>query len=381
MSRIILRLLAFCGLFGILLAACITPISDFEQIDKTSYFTVEADLSNDPAACKVRITTSANQLRSILPVGVSKATVYVTDQTGTTYNFKESSVFGTYLPPAGFVGKAGNTYQLFIKTLNGQSYESTPEQMRPVPVIENLKTQFEVYSQYSKLDPRRAGFSVYLDFKDNASEGDFYQWTWKHYEPINICAVCEGGGTYNFRTDVCVAPRIPSEDITLYRCNGNCWDISWNNELNIFADVLTNGQRISGRRVARAPYDNVSPYYLRLEQRAITKNAHVYFNSLINTVQNNGSLFDVPAETKFSLNIKSTSNPKERILGLFNVFSVDKRILLIDRQTGVPKEELPLIPVMSGTVFSCPPGSVNCQELVPCFESSTRTKIAPEGWK
>jgi len=50
---------------------------------------------------------------------------------------------------------------------------------------------------------------------------------------------------------------------------------------------------------------------------------------LISQVQSSGSLFDVPAETRFSLNIKSLTTPSERVLGIFNVFSVRKKSLLL----------------------------------------------------
>ena len=173
---------------------------------------------------------------------------------------------------------------------------------------------------------------------------------------------------------------MPTEEILNYMCNGNCWDITNNADLNVFSDVLTNGQRISGRQVARVPFDGYSPYYLRLEQRSITKNAFNFYQSLIAQVQSSGSLFDVPAETRFSMNIKPITDPKERVLGIFNVFSVRKKIYFIDRLKSVPKEEFALITYLNGEIYTCPPGSVNCQDRVPCVESAYRTKITPEGW-
>jgi hypothetical protein len=144
--------------------------------------------------------------------------------------------------------------------------------------------------------------------------------------------------------------------------------------------VLTNGQRVVGRQVARIPFDNWTPYYFRLEQRSITKNAFAFYQSLISQVQSSGSLFDVPAETRFSLNIKSVTKPTERVLGIFNVFSVRKKICIIDRRKDIPLGELPIIAVIPGDTYACPPGSVGCQDKAPCIESTTRTKITPEGW-
>lgn len=361
--------------------ACINPVENFVQIDSTSFMTIEADIADDAKLCKIKLTTSANKIQSALSLPVSKAVVIVSDQNNVKSTFVESTTAGVYLPPVGFVGKVGSTYQLYIKTLNGKEYQSSPEKMNAVPEIENVITRFETFDQYSKVDYRRAGFTVYLDFKDNPTEGDFYMWNWTHYEPINICATCEGGGTYNFRTNDCQVPRTPTEQIWNYRCNGNCWDITRNVDLNVFSDVLTNGQRVVGRQVARAPFNGYTSYYFRLEQRAITKNAHIFYQSLISAVQSSGSLFDVPAETRFSVNLKSVANPSERILGLFNVFSVRKKIFYIDRKTNIPASESAIISPLIGDIFVCPPASNTCQDLVPCFESNTRTKITPEEWK
>jgi Domain of unknown function (DUF4249) len=374
------NILFFLFLLGIVTWACVNPIKDFVQIDATSFTTIEADISDDPELSKVRLTSSSNRLTSQLALPISKAVVSVTDQSGTQTVFTEGIPLGTYYPPKGFLGKVGSTYKLNVKMLTGQTYESTAETMKAVPEIENAITRFETFDQYSKVDIRRAGFTVYLDFKDLPSEGDFYLWNWKHYEKIGFCATCTDGGKYDFKKLDCVQPKFPTDAILNYMCDGNCWDISTNNDLNVFSDVLTNGQRVVGRQVARIPFDNWTPYYFRLEQRSITKNAFAFYQSLISQVQSSGSLFDVPAETRFSLNIKSVTKPTERVLGIFNVFSVRKKIFIIDRRKDIPLGELPIIAVIPGDTYACPPGSVGCQDKAPCIESTTRTKITPEGW-
>ncbi|UAJ14696.1 DUF4249 domain-containing protein [Aquirufa lenticrescens] len=374
------NILFYLFLLGVVTWACVNPIKDFVQIDATSFTTIEADISDDPELSKVRLTSSSNRLTSQLAYPISKAVVTVTDQSGTKTSFTEGIPVGTYYPPKGFVGKVGSTYTLNVKMLTGQTYESTAETMKAVPEIENAITRFETFEQYDKVDVRRAGFTVYLDFKDMPSEGDFYLWNWKHYEKIGFCATCTDGGKYDFKKLDCVQPKFPTDAILNYMCDGNCWDITTNNDLNVFSDVLTNGQRVVGRQVARIPFDNWTPYYFRLEQRSITKNAFAFYQSLISQVQSSGSLFDVPAETRFSLNIKSVTKPTERVLGIFNVFSVRKKIFIIDRRKDIPVGELPIISIIPGDTYACPPGSVGCQDKAPCIESTTRTKITPEGW-
>ena len=380
MLKRVFQIICSVGILSFLVAACVFPVTDFVQKDATSFITIEADITNEIGTSKIRITNSANRLQSVLMLPVTKATVYVTDEKGVQTIFKEGSVTGTYLPPAGFAGKVGSSYQMYVKTLLGTEYISDVETMNPVPALENVISQFEIYDQYPKGDLRRNGWSIYLDFKDNDRQGDFYQWNWKHYEKVQICATCTGGGLWNFSKNECNVPRVPNDQIWNFQCDGNCWDISWNNDINIFSDVLTNGQRIVGKQVARAPFDGYTDYYFRLEQRAITKSVYTYNQSIIASVQSNGTMFDVPAETKFSLNIKSKTNPTERILGVFNVYSVNKKIFYINRSNNIPKGENAIISPLIGEVYTCPPGAAGCQERVPCFESPTRTKIPPEGW-
>lgn len=363
----------------VIVGSCITPITDFTQVASKSFLTVEASLSDQVGPQKVKLYLSADKLTGSYFTPVTRAKVYFMDAKGVREDLVESSNKGTYYTSAKFTGVVGGTYTLNIETSDGKKYQSQAETMKPVPEIENVISRFEIYDNFAKGDPRRGGFNIYVDFQDPKTEGDNYQWYWRHYERAFICETCVGG-SYDFRTNTCVQPRIPT-DITLnYRCDGDCWDITFSTDLNIFSDSYLNGQRITGKQVARVPYDGVSPYYLQFEQRGITRNSYNYYQGLNAQVQNNGTLFDVPAETRFSFNIKSTTNPSEKILGIFDVYSVRKKIFYIDR-TQVPKDEAPNVKYIQGDIFSCPPTQPGCKDLVQCSEGLFRTPLKPTGWK
>ena len=363
----------------VLVGSCITPITDFTQVASQSFLTVEASINDQVGPQKVKLYSSSNKLTGSYFLPISKAKVYFVDEKGIKEDLTESATKGTYLSSAKFAGRVGGTYTLNIETTDGKKYQSQAETMKPVPEIENVISRFEIYDNYAKGDPRRGGFNIYVDFQDPATVGDNYQWYWRHYERAFICETC-GGGSYDFKSNTCVQPRIPT-DVTLnYRCDGDCWDITFSTDLNIFSDSYLNGQRITGKQVARVPYDGVSPYYLQFEQRAITRNSYNYYQGLNAQVQNNGTLFDVPAETRFSFNIKSTTNPSEKILGIFDVYSVRKKIFYIDR-TQVPKDEAPNVRNIQGDIFVCSPIQVGCKDMVQCSEGLFRTPLKPTGWK
>ena len=363
----------------LLVGSCITPITDFTQIASQSFLTVEASITDQPGPHKVKLYLSSDKLTGSYFLPITKAKVYFLDENKSREDLTESSTKGTYLTSSKYIGRVGSNYTLYIETSDGKKYQSQAETMKPVPEIENLINRFEVQDNYAKGDPRRGGFNLYVDFQDPPTTGDNYQWYWKHYERAYLCETCIGG-SYDFVKNTCISPRVPT-DITLnYRCDGDCWDITFSTDLNIFSDSYLNGQRITGKQVARVPYDGVSPYYLQFEQRAITRNSYNYYQGLSAQIQNNGTLFDVPAETKFSFNIKSTTNPLEKILGIFDVYSVRKKIFYIDR-TQVPKDEAPNVKSIQGDIFSCPSIQVGCKELVQCSEGLFRTPFKPIGWK
>lgn len=363
-----------------LVASCITPITDFEQVASKSFFTIEASISDQPGPHKVRLYMSSDKISGGYFLPVLKAKVYITDEKGITENLTDPTSTGNYQTSEAFFGRVGGTYTLNIETVEGEKYVSSPETMRQVPEIENLITKFEVQDNYAKGDTRRGGFNIYVDFQDFPTPGDNYQWYWKHYQKAFICQTCQNG-YYDFTKNTCAYPKIPT-DVTLnYKCDGNCWDITFSTALNVFSDSYLNGQRITGKQVARVPFDDTTPYYLQFEQRSITRSVYNYYQSLAAQTQNNGTLFDVPAETRFSYNIKSTTNPSEKILGIFDVHSVRKKVFYIDRSVGIPAGESPVPVRIDGQVFSCPPAASNCKEYVQCYDNLYRTPFKPAEWK
>jgi hypothetical protein len=364
-----------------MLVACVTPISNFDQVAAKSFFVIEASMSDQVGSHKIKLYLSSDKIIGAYFTPVTKAKVYIIDEKGVREDFTElTATKGTYLSSDKFTGRVGGTYTLTIETADGKKYQSVPETMKPVPEIESVITRFEVLDNYAKGDPRRGGFNIYVDFQDPATIGDNYQWYWKHYQRAFICETCVGG-SYDFFRNTCVTPRVPTDQVLNYRCDGDCWDIAIATDLNLFSDTYLNGQRVTGKQVARVPYDGISPYYLQFEQRGITKDAYNYYQGLSVQTQNNGTLFDVPSETRFSYNVRSLTNPDEKILGIFDVYSVRKKIFYIDRTVGVPKDEFPTTKILVGDIFSCSPPSPNCKELVQCSEGLFRTPLRPPGWK
>ncbi len=376
------RFILYIIFFSVGLWSCITEIRDFEQIDSASFLTVEASLSNQKGPHKVILSSSSPSISiNVENKPIYNAQVFITDDKGANIVLTEGDN-GIYYTPDNFQGVVGNTYTLHINLPNGKKYESSPEKLKAAPAIDTVKYTFNVKDNYPLTDARSVGFDVTLDFKDSPETNEYYQWKWTHYERTVFCASCERGYDYGLKK-CSVENNFPNgqtfPELINYGCLESCFDISFNSTYNILSDKLLNGQQVTGVSIARVPYNNKSLYYLKVEQRAISEKMFRYFRSIKDVTQGSGTLFDVPAETQFSPNIFSLSDSNEKILGAFEVFGSQEKLIYFDRQIGSDGYS-PVLVVYPGRVIPAPPGAISGPKAY-CIEGKYRTKTEPEGFR
>jgi hypothetical protein len=376
------RLFLYIALTTFGLWSCVTEIRDFEQIDENSFLTVEATLSSSVGPQKVYISFSSPSITINVENRPAKsAQVFITDDKGGRENLKET-VDGTYETSATYKGIVGNTYTLHITLSNGKKYQSTPEKLIAAPEIDSIHTDFTVKTNYPLTDGRSVGYDVSLDFKDSPEPNQYYQWKWTHYERTVFCASCERG--YDYVLGKCsVLPNFPNgqtfPELINYPCNENCFDILLSSTYNILSDNLLNGQKVTNYPIVRVPFNDRSLYYLKIEQRAISEKMYRYFRSIKDVTQNSGTLFDVPAVTQFSPNMYSLDDANEYILGAFEVFGSQEKIIYVDRQVGSSSYS-PVRIVYKGRMLPPPPGAIS-GPTASCTEGKYRTKKEPEAFK
>jgi hypothetical protein len=139
------------------------------------------------------------------------------------------------------------------------------------------------------------------------------------------------------------------------------------------SDKLRDGNPIR-KLVVRVPFSTPpNNYYLRVEQRSITPTVFEYLQSQETQTQSVGTLFDIPAQTRFNPNVSNVNDKSEKLLGVFNVYSYKKKILYINMLQNIPGASAKVI--VEPTAFSADPLA-----SAPCTEETYRTKIKPEGW-
>jgi hypothetical protein len=336
-------------------SACQYPVNNSTLPDARQFVQIEAEMTESYG--KVNVTYS---LTGVTTLGgysfpkAPKAVVYVLDSRGGRTDFAKTD--GTQNPA--FRGIVGETYRLFVE-VDGKKYESNPETMAVCPELDSLAAPYNREAFRAESDENYDGFDVYAFTKDVPNKENYYQWDWIHYERASYC---------DSKFVAADAKEV------LIKCNTfDCWNISYNTRTLVLSDKLRDGQAIA-HRVVRIPF-SVPPnkYYLRIEQRSITPSVYTYLKSIETQTQSTGTLFDVPAQTKFSTNIHNVNTPDEKIIGVFNVFSFRRKIIYVDRGQRINGAQV--------KVFTNPiPFAADPLLATPCVEGLFRTKIRPEGW-
>jgi len=337
------------GLFLFLaLSSCIDPY-DPKLVGGERYLVFEGVLTDAPGPYRFSLSQSAgyNSTESVFDQRVTGAQLTVTDDAGRATRFVDAGR-GSYSSPAGFRGQAGRRYTLTI-TYKGQTWQSEPELMQPVPTIDSV---YWAYVPNVSVDVR-GQFNVFLDLTDPADAENYYQWDWIHYEI----------------PDFCVLYTPPGSNITYEKrcCPVDCWDItSSSGQIQLGSDRLINGNRLAGQLVARAPFDNLTPYYLSIGQQSLSKGAYQYWQTVQALTGNVGGVFDATPAT-LTGNINNTRSGGSLMLGYFQVSARKQRLVYVGRLgVGLP---------FAKSVY---PVWTTCE---PCTESLYRTGVKPEGWQ
>jgi len=340
--------------FWFLAWSCVTPINPRTQ-SMASKLVVDGLITDQIGRSRISLTQTADYTAASLNLTVQRATVFVTDQNGTRTIFREARP-GFYLPvDPNWRGTAGQTYTLNIRTAEGKEYKSQPDLLKSVPPIDSVYWEYTRKPLAGTADFDK-GFNVYIDTKDPKTEGDYFRWSWVHYEPIGVCDI---------RT-------VPRTTLTFsYPCCSNCWDIvRCYSCVTLASDEIVNGNVISRQPVLRAPFESMSKYYVEIEQYSLSRSAYQYWKTVRELTNNRGGIFD-PAPVTLRGNMTSTTDPSEPVFGFFGASGSSVRAVTIDRsQTGdSPNLRAPLPPFPDGL----PPCAV-------CVDNDFRTPNTPRWW-
>jgi hypothetical protein len=172
--------------------SCVTPYEAEVPFAENS-LSVQAYLSNIPGESSVTLQRVAPFAVDALLIAEEKAQVWVSDRTGRRINFVEKER-GNYFPlDPDFVAKSAEQYTLNFSTSDGQNHRSSSEKMPAfIPIS---KVYYEPRYENRLSEGRiQTSWDVLLDTEDPAELGNYYRWSWVHYETTPFCSTYFGRG-------------------------------------------------------------------------------------------------------------------------------------------------------------------------------------------
>ena len=273
----------------------------------TPRLVVEGSITTDPPPYTVRLMysgpfTHTNAITDELYINNAKITL--SDSAGSTTSFNRTSNGFYESTNMDFRGETGKTYHLTIELPDGTVFQSKPEAILPVPVIDSLSV--EVDPMYTTRIP--TGFLIYANTNDPATPGNYYRWTAEGLLPRKATGVSCGFS--------CIMGEY-------------CRQFIRNNSINILSDQLLNGKPIVHHLVYRSPIYWFGKHYIGVKQLSLSRDAYIFWQKVDEQIARTGSIFD-PLPASLEGNIYNVNHPNELALGYFGASAVSyKRIVIV----------------------------------------------------
>lgn len=307
------------------LCTCIDPYSP-KLTGYDSLLVVDGLITDANSSFTIKLSQTFQDQNS-LPTAVSDATLFISDDTGNNSYLKNKGR-GIYKTDSlEFKGTIGRTYILHILTHAGEEFASEPCLMQSVPDIDSIyfeKDQKLINNGTQTQD----GLSIYLD-SNAGNNNQYYRWayneTWKFKVPYPK--------KFDFNLEDSTVVRIPVASVKEL-----CWKSRKSDEILIRSVYDGEATRIKKEPVlfiASGLSDRLLlQYSILISQYSISKKEYDFWNNLKQVNENGGDIF---ARQPFSVisNIHNINNPKERVLGYFQVSAVkQKRKYVLHSETA-----------------------------------------------
>ena len=273
----------------------------------------------------------------------TNARVTVFDDVDHTINFSEVAP-GKYVSEIPFRAEQNRAYTLSIQTSNGRSYTSRAEQLRNEAKIDSI------YAERIINDLGEEGMAIFLDSFDPSEDSGFYRFEYEETYSI----IAPRWNTMDFlivansdvpemtpiyaRTDtesLILVPRTEEERL----CYGSAVskDVILTTTDDSEIDRLS---RFNIRFINRDNYILSYRYSILVRQYALSQEAFNYFETL-RELSSLESVFSENQPGFFEGNVFSEDSRNEKVLGYFEVSSVDEKRIFFNYVDYFPNERLP----------------------------------------
>ena len=279
------------------------------------------------------------------------ADVFMTDNAGTRYDFEEES--GKYISTTEFQAVAGKEYKLNINTSDGRSFESLPEVLTPINVMQDVKATLETKDSLR-------GVAIRVRSYDPTNTSKYYRYEyeetykiiapeWRLRRAFVISESEIGTEPNDINTRLCYGTK-KSTELILTSTNNQSDD-----RLNFLVRFISDQNYIITHR-----------YSILVKQYVENLASYTYYSTL-KKLAGSGSILSPNQPGLLIGNLKSVTNPNDKIIGYFDVASVSSERIYFNYEDLFPGE-------------FAPPYYIKCEEqpFLFCEPSPIRPCVGPE---
>jgi hypothetical protein len=331
---------------GILLSAisCVDEIP-LETDSFESVLVIEATITNENK--QQQILLSRSFMFDSISVQESGATVKVIDDAMNTYTFLETEP-GVYKSQSPFAALPNRNYNLSV-VAGGSEYGSSEMQLTQATTIDNL------YFERDFNENGIEGVSVYIDSYDPTDNSKFYRHEYEEtykiiaplYSPLEMISndvefPIPSADQPNFSSfqefvDFLVTTQLRPEQEQICYNTINSNTIITTSTLDLLEDRLDN-YRV--RFIGRDNSEIMHRYSILVKQFVQSLEAHTFYETL-KTQSISENVFSETQPGFLVGNLFHLSNPNEKVIGFFEVTSVDAKRVFFNYTDLFPGEELP----------------------------------------
>ncbi|KAF2507851.1 DUF4249 domain-containing protein [Flavobacterium zhairuonense] len=300
---------------------CTTP---YEYQSSSAYedvIVIEATITNQNKTQEVKVTR-AYKLDEKMPTFEANATVFVSDNLGNKYEFKQNAENYTSVAP--FQAAPDRQYQLHVHTKDGRDYVSSTEKLPQQTNIESLEA-------IAKTKNNQLGIEITVNSTDPTNSSHYYRYEYDEtYKVVAPKWYPQKAVPVFFAAGSNPPGKVVFEDRT-YEAR-ICYLSQKSNEL-----ILTSTSDLSEDKVINFPVRFIpstdpiirNRYSILVKQYVQSLPAHTFFATL-KEISNIGSILSQTQPGFFYGNIQSVANPKEKVIGYFDVSSYSEKRLFFN---------------------------------------------------
>lgn len=319
-------------LLALFMASCTEPYA-LQTNTFEDAIVVEATITNELKNQTVKISRTY-RFEDDGPIPEVGATVLVLDDAGNQYNFIGQD--GLYTSEIEFQADPNRQYELKITTSNGKVYSSTKEKLTTINEIES------VVPTVVTNDMGIRGVQINVNSFDPSANSKYYRFEYEETSKVTAPEWQDTRAIVNPDTDgivghpyIEIIPR--TEEARICYTTEKSSDVMLVSTNDLVQDRIVD---FPIRFISVTDYTIAERYSINVKQYILSLESYTFYKTL-KELSGSGSILSQNQPGFFSGNLKSISNPNEKVIGFFDVSSVSTQRIFFNFDEIFPNDTFP----------------------------------------